>query len=38
MRRPITAVVLILAIVAGAVLALQKMARDIFPPLGIPTI
>src|ERR1041385_8613052 len=38
MRRPITVVVLIFAIVAGAVLALQKMPRDIFPTLGIPTI
>ena len=38
MRRPITAIVLIFAIVAGAGLALRKMPRDIFPPLGIPTI
>src|SRR5688500_7484462 len=38
MRRPLTVVVLIIAVVLGAWLALQKMARDIFPPLGIPTI
>ena len=38
MRRPLTVVVLIVATVLGAWIALQKMARDIFPPLGIPTI
>ncbi len=38
MRRPLTVVVLVIAVVLGAWLALQKMARDIFPPLGIPTI
>ena len=38
MRRPLTVVVLIIAVVLGAGLALQRMARDIFPPLGIPTI
>jgi len=38
MRRPLTVIVLIIAVVLGAGLALQKMARDIFPPLGIPTI
>ncbi len=30
--------VVVAAIVAGAALALRQMARDIFPPLGIPTI
>src|SRR5881227_2018878 len=38
MRRPLTVVVLVIAVVLGAGLALQRMARDIFPPLGIPTI
>src|SRR5262245_11904136 len=38
LRRPLTVIVLILAVVLGATLALRKMARDIFPPLGIPTI
>src|SRR5437762_11311567 len=38
MRRPLTVVVLVIAVVLGAGLALQRMARDIFPTLGIPTI
>jgi len=38
MRRPWTIVVAVVAIVLGAGLALQRMSRDIFPPLGIPTI
>src|SRR5213592_3486779 len=38
MRRPLTVVVLVIAVALGAGLALQRMARDIFPPLGIPTI
>ncbi len=38
LRRPLTVVVLILGIVLGALLAVQQMPRDIFPPLGIPTI
>src|SRR5205807_871368 len=38
MRRPLTVVVLVIAVVLGAGLALQRMARDIFPPLVIPTI
>src|SRR5215813_4861148 len=38
LRRPLTAVVLIIAIVMGAVLAVRQMPRDIFPTLGIPTI
>src|SRR6267143_71819 len=38
MRRPLTVVVLVIAVVLGAGFALQRMARDIFPPLGIPTI
>src|SRR5689334_15087190 len=38
MRRPLTIIVLIVAVALGAVVALRKMARDIFPTLGIPTI
>ena len=38
LRRPLTIVVLVLAVVLGSLLALQKMSRDIFPPLGVPTI
>src|SRR5437762_7560625 len=38
MRRPLTVVVLVVAIALGAVLAVQRMPRDVFPPLGIPTI
>src|SRR4029077_8956522 len=38
LRRPLTVIVLILAVALGAGLALKKMSRDIFPTLGIPTI
>jgi multidrug efflux pump subunit AcrB len=38
LRRPITVIVLVIAVALGAGLALQKMSRDIFPTLGIPTI
>lgn len=38
MRRPITVVVLITAVVLGAILAVDQMPRDIFPNLGTPTI
>src|SRR5512141_1762191 len=38
MRRPLTVVVLMIAIVLGALLALKQMPRDVFPTLGIPTI
>ena len=31
-------IVLTLAVCLGAVFALKRMSRDIFPPLGIPTI
>src|SRR5258708_30503507 len=37
-RRPMTVLVAVVALVLGAVLALKQMTRDIFPPLGIPTI
>ena len=38
LRRPLTVVVLILGVVLGSWIALQRMTRDVFPPLGIPTI
>ncbi len=38
LRRPLTIVVLVIAVMLGAVLAIQQMPRDIFPTLGIPTI
>ncbi len=33
-----TVMVLVVALILGAWIALQRMSRDIFPPLGIPTI
>ena len=38
LRRPVTLLVGILALVLAAGLALTRMGRDVFPPLGIPTI
>ena len=38
LRRPYTVLVLALGVIIGAVLAIREMARDIFPPLGVPTI
>ena len=38
LRRPPAIVVLVIAVLLGAVFALQRMTRDVFPPLGIPTI
>src|SRR5687768_9828860 len=38
LRRPLTVVVLVIGIALAAGLAIQRMSRDIFPPLGIPTI
>jgi len=38
LRRPFTIVVFVIAVVLGCVLALERMPRDIFPTLGIPTI
>ncbi len=38
LRRPLTIIVLVVAVALGAALALQRMSRDIFPPLGVPTI
>ena len=38
LRRPLTVIVIVIAVALAAGLAVQRMARDIFPPLGIPTI
>jgi multidrug efflux pump subunit AcrB len=38
LRRPLSVVVVVIAVSLAAVLAIQRMSRDIFPPLGIPTI
>jgi multidrug efflux pump subunit AcrB len=38
LRRPLTTVVIVIAVALASLLALQKMPRDIFPSLGIPTI
>src|ERR1700747_3243303 len=38
LRRPVTVVVLVIAVALAACVALQRMTRDIFPPLGVPTI
>jgi multidrug efflux pump subunit AcrB len=38
LRRPWTVVVLVLGMLLGAWSASQKMARDVFPSLGVPTI
>ncbi len=38
LRHPWTVLVALVAVALGAWLGLQRMTRDIFPPLGIPTI
>ena len=38
LRRPYTVLVIVLGIALGAFLGLRDMSRDVFPPLGIPTI
>jgi multidrug efflux pump subunit AcrB len=38
LRRPFTVVVIVIGLALGTVLALDRMPRDIFPTLGIPTI
>ncbi|MEQ1851537.1 MAG: efflux RND transporter permease subunit, partial [Chthoniobacteraceae bacterium] len=38
LQRPITVLVAVLAVCLGGWMAIQRMARDVFPPLGIPTI
>src|SRR5438477_10919736 len=37
-RRPLTIVIVVIAVVLGSLLALRQMPRDIFPSLGVPTI
>jgi multidrug efflux pump subunit AcrB len=38
LRRPVTIVVLMLAVILAGVLAAVRMARDVFPDLGVPTL
>jgi multidrug efflux pump subunit AcrB len=38
LRRPVTVIVIVFAVALAAVVAIGKMARDIFPNLGTPTI
>src|SRR6476661_6810728 len=38
LRRPYTVLVVVLGVIIGAAIALRSMARDVFPPLGVPTI
>jgi multidrug efflux pump subunit AcrB len=38
LKRPITVLVLSLAVVLGALLGVERMPRDIFPDLGLPVI
>ena len=38
LRRPFTVVVMALAVALASVLAWQRMPKDIFPPLNVPTI
>ena len=38
LRHPWSIIVAVIAVLLGAWVAVQKMARDVFPPLGIPTI
>ena len=38
LRRPVTLVVLVLGLALGGLLGAQRMAKDIFPPLNVPTI
>src|SRR6478672_11042214 len=38
LRRPITILVLMLAIVMAGILAAVRMSRDVFPDLGVPTL
>src|SRR5437762_14246578 len=38
LRRPISLLMAILALAVTGVLALNRMARDIFPDLGVPTL
>ncbi|PAW73253.1 MAG: acriflavin resistance protein [Pedosphaera sp. Tous-C6FEB] len=38
LRRPLSVLVGVIAVALAAWIGLQRMARDVFPPLGVPTI
>src|SRR4051812_45387769 len=38
LRRPVTILVLVIAAIAAGLVSLQRMPRDIFPDLGVPTL
>ena len=38
LRRPFTVIVAVVALCLGGWMAISRMARDVFPPLGVPTI
>src|SRR5947208_5834471 len=38
LKRPVTVLVLMLAALLAGVVAIQRMARDVFPDLGVPTL
>ncbi len=38
LRRPFSVMVAIVAVIIGAGIAVSQMSRDVFPPLGVPTI
>ena len=38
LRRPVTVVTLVLALVLAAIVGVQRLAKDVFPPLNVPTI
>ena len=38
LRRPYTVLVIVIGVVIAAALGIRSMARDVFPPLGVPTI
>ena len=38
LRRPVTLVVTVVALVLAALFGLNRMPKDVFPPLNVPTI
>src|SRR5688572_20564234 len=38
LKRPVTLIVLVIAAVLGGLIAVNRMPRDIFPDLGVPTL
>ena len=38
LRRPYTVLMVVLGVIIGAAIAIRSMARDVFPPLGVPTL